>query len=84
MTINTLVARLKEGYRMPKPKHCKKELYSMMSSCWLQNSNERPTFLGLFKQLDESLTSEANYISLDDLDENIFKATEISDDIEKL
>ncbi|XP_033646565.1 tyrosine kinase receptor Cad96Ca-like [Asterias rubens] len=84
MTAKTMVAQLKEGYRMPKPRHCKEELYSMMNSCWLQNPNKRPTFRSLFKQLEKSLTIEADYIELDDLDENIYEDTKINDDNEKL
>ncbi|XP_033646566.1 tyrosine-protein kinase receptor Tie-1-like [Asterias rubens] len=84
MTAKTMVAQLKEGYRMPKPSHCKKELYSMMSSCWLQNPNKRPTFRSLFKQLEKSLANEADYIDLGDLDENIYEVTKIRDEDEKL
>ncbi|XP_071806619.1 uncharacterized protein [Asterias amurensis] len=84
MTAKTMVAQLREGYRMPKPRHCREELYSMMSSCWLQNPNKRPTFRSLFKQLEKSLTNEADYIKLGDLDENIYEVTKIGDDNEKL
>ncbi|XP_071806614.1 uncharacterized protein [Asterias amurensis] len=84
MTAKTMVAQLKEGYRMPKPRHCREELYSMMSSCWLQNPNKRPTFRSLFKQLEKSLTNEADYIKLGDLDENIYEVTKIGDGNEKL
>ncbi|XP_071806621.1 uncharacterized protein [Asterias amurensis] len=84
MTAKTMVAQLREGYRMPKPRHCREELYSMMSSCWLQNPNKRPTFRSLFKQLEKSLTNEADYIKLGDLDENIYEVTKIGDGNEKL
>ncbi|XP_033646569.1 tyrosine kinase receptor Cad96Ca-like [Asterias rubens] len=84
MTAKTMVAQLKEGYRMPKPGHCREELYSMMSSCWLQNPNKRPTFRSLFKQLEKSSTNEADYIKLGDLDGNIYEVTKIGDGNEKL
>ncbi|CAH3180398.1 unnamed protein product [Porites lobata] len=36
--------KLKNGYRMPKPKHIDQNLYDLMLQCWQQKPNERPTF----------------------------------------
>lgn len=53
------------GERPDKPKYCHSMLYSIMSKCWLENSNERPTFSWLVKQFDELLLSANDYIELD-------------------
>lgn len=53
-----LLSFLSSGKRMPRPDHCCKEVYVMMSSCWEENPLMRPTFAGITKQLEKYLKKE--------------------------
>ncbi len=33
------------GYRLPKPEGCQKDVYDVMFNCWKEDSHDRPTFL---------------------------------------
>ncbi|XP_056150991.1 tyrosine-protein kinase SRK2 [Lampris incognitus] len=61
-----VVQRVPTGYRMPCPPHCPKVLYEIMSDCWKQNEQERPTFETLqwkledFFDMDVSSYDDAN------------------------
>lgn len=55
----------RDGERPEKPKYCHSQLFEIMSKCWSQKPEERPTFKKLVKQLDELLLSANNYIELD-------------------
>ncbi|XP_078684436.1 uncharacterized protein LOC144917935 isoform X2 [Branchiostoma floridae x Branchiostoma belcheri] len=39
----TLVTRLRRGYRLQKPNGCSDELYEVMNLCWLDDPDVRPT-----------------------------------------
>ncbi|CAH1247874.1 TIE1 [Branchiostoma lanceolatum] len=39
----TLVTRLRRGYRLQKPNGCSDELYELMSLCWMDDPDVRPT-----------------------------------------
>ncbi|XP_066303795.1 tyrosine-protein kinase receptor Tie-1-like isoform X1 [Branchiostoma lanceolatum] len=39
----TLVTRLRRGYRLQKPNGCSDELYELMNLCWLDDPDVRPT-----------------------------------------
>jgi len=54
MSNNEVVtAVVEEDYRMPKPKACPDEIYTLMSWCWKKKSIDRPSF----KQIVDSLRS---------------------------
>lgn len=55
----------RDGERPEKPEYCHSQLFEIMSKCWSQRPEERPTFKSLVKQLDEMLLSANNYIELD-------------------
>lgn len=38
--------KVRDGYRLDKPEHCRRELYNIMYYCWDQDPAERPTFTG--------------------------------------
>lgn len=57
--------KVREGYRLEKPEHCKRELYNIMYYCWAQNPDDRPTFSDLVTFLKHLLFSETDYIELD-------------------
>ena len=55
---NRVLEKLREGYRMPHPLGCPKELYDLMNDCWEEDRSCRPTFEVLYWKLDELFTSE--------------------------
>jgi len=54
---------LQTGYRMPRPMGCPEQLYEIMSSCWLEHAQCRPTFETLHWELDEYFVEEELIIS---------------------
>lgn len=38
------IEAVKQGYRLPCPENCPKEIYKVMLKCWNSNPNKRPTF----------------------------------------
>ena len=44
---------LKEGNRLPKPRHCDEKLYQTMMQCWAPDKKDRPRFTDLVKFFDE-------------------------------
>ncbi|XP_067120694.1 tyrosine kinase receptor Cad96Ca [Centruroides vittatus] len=60
-----VMRRVREGYRLEKPEHCKREMYNIMFYCWDKDPAERPTFNELVLWLDKLLISENDYIELD-------------------
>lgn len=60
-----VMKKVRDGYRLEKPEHCKREMYNIMFYCWDANPKERPTFTELTHLLDKLLISENDYIELD-------------------
>uniref|UniRef100_A0A4W5NDM4 non-specific protein-tyrosine kinase n=1 Tax=Hucho hucho TaxID=62062 RepID=A0A4W5NDM4_9TELE len=66
MTNYQVVQKLPTGYRMPNPTNCPKVMYEIMSDCWKENENDRPTFETLqwklegFFDLDVTSYDDAN------------------------
>uniref|UniRef100_A0A671F0J8 Tyrosine-protein kinase n=1 Tax=Rhinolophus ferrumequinum TaxID=59479 RepID=A0A671F0J8_RHIFE len=53
---------LERGYRMPRPEHCPEELYNIMTRCWKNRPEERPTFEYIQSVLDDFYTAtESQY-----------------------
>ncbi|XP_038062509.1 tyrosine-protein kinase receptor Tie-1-like [Patiria miniata] len=84
MKTKAMVNQLQQGYRMPKPKNCKKQLYDMMCSCWQKTPQERPAFQSLYQQLDDMLSGNEDFITIHKLDESIYEMIVIEDTNEKL
>ncbi|CDQ64368.1 tyrosine-protein kinase SRK2 [Oncorhynchus mykiss] len=53
MTNYQVVQRVPTGYRMPCPPNCPKVMYEIMSDCWKDNENDRPTFETLQWKLED-------------------------------
>ncbi|XP_029281319.1 tyrosine-protein kinase SRK2 [Cottoperca gobio] len=53
MTNYQVVQRLPQGYRMPCPPNCPKVMYDMMTDCWKENEQDRPTFETLQWKLED-------------------------------
>ncbi|XP_058789802.1 fibroblast growth factor receptor 4-like [Phymastichus coffea] len=60
-----VVKRIKEGCRLDRPEHCKRELYNIMYYCWDKEPSHRPSFSELVKLLEGLLLNEIDYIELD-------------------
>ncbi|ROT62120.1 Tyrosine kinase receptor Cad96Ca [Penaeus vannamei] len=60
-----VMRKVKGGYRLEKPEHCRREIYNIMYYCWDKDSKERPSFTELVHTLEGLLLSEVEYIELD-------------------
>nr|WOX59761.1 receptor tyrosine kinase FGFR2A1 [Carcinus maenas]WOX59763.1 receptor tyrosine kinase FGFR2A2 [Carcinus maenas] len=60
-----VMRKVREGYRMEKPDHCRREIYNIMYYCWDKDPNERPCFTELVHTLEGLLMTEVEYIELD-------------------
>ncbi|XP_048244011.1 uncharacterized protein LOC124122676 isoform X1 [Haliotis rufescens] len=60
-----LPAKIRNGYRLPRPEYAEDIHYNMMGSCWEKNPQSRPTFVKIVQKLEVSFglrpTSEAVY-----------------------
>ncbi|XP_037668327.1 tyrosine-protein kinase HCK isoform X2 [Choloepus didactylus] len=62
MTNPEVIRALERGYRMPRPEHCPEALYSIMTRCWKNRPEERPTFEYIQSVLDDFYTAtESQY-----------------------
>ncbi|XP_068085169.1 tyrosine kinase receptor Cad96Ca [Anabrus simplex] len=60
-----VMKRVRDGYRLDKPEHCRRELYNIMYYCWDKDPKERPTFQELVTLLEQLLLTETDYIELE-------------------
>lgn len=60
-----VMRRIKEGYRLDRPEHCKRELYNIMYYCWDKDPACRPSFAELVSLTEGLLLDETDYIELD-------------------
>ncbi|KAH8417306.1 hypothetical protein KR222_008693, partial [Zaprionus bogoriensis] len=74
-----VMRKVRDGYRLEKPEHCRRELYNIMYYCWSQDANERPTFAEIIKMLDKLLHTEMDYIELERFpDHNYYNIVNLS------
>ncbi|XP_022106392.1 tyrosine kinase receptor Cad96Ca-like [Acanthaster planci] len=52
MSLEAVVIYLLEGFRLPRPAHCGKEIYDLMLACWNTDPELRPSFIDLRQRLD--------------------------------
>lgn len=72
MAAGDVIKKLREGYRLEKPDHCKRELYNIMYYCWDQDPKDRPTFHELSHTLEKLLLENIDYIELDNFPEHAY------------
>jgi len=65
ISASDVMRKVREGHRLEKPEHCRRELYNIMYYCWAKDSNDRPTFGELVSMLDKLLVTEMDYIELE-------------------
>ncbi|XP_023173595.1 tyrosine kinase receptor Cad96Ca [Drosophila hydei] len=74
-----VMRKVRDGYRLEKPEHCRRELYNIMYYCWSQDVHERPTFTEIIKMLDKLLHTEMDYIELERFpDHNYYNIVHLS------
>lgn len=62
MTNPEVIRNLDKFYRMPRPDNCPQELYEIMTICWKQKAEERPTFEFLQSTLNDFfIATEGQY-----------------------
>lgn len=54
------LAKLEQGYRIPKPINCPPQLYDIMLECWNAKPETRPTFETLQWRLEDFFENESS------------------------
>jgi len=73
------VSQVRDGYRLEKPEHCRRELYNIMYYCWSHDPQERPLFAEIIQMLDKLLHTEMDYIELERFpDHNYYNIVSLS------
>ncbi|MPC30269.1 Tyrosine kinase receptor Cad96Ca [Portunus trituberculatus] len=73
MTAREVMRRVREGYRLERPEHCHQELYRIVTRCWHQDLNQRPSFTEIKEDLQELLeNSPTGYIDLENFPESSY------------
>ncbi|XP_026817639.1 tyrosine kinase receptor Cad96Ca [Rhopalosiphum maidis] len=67
-----VMKRIRDGYRLDKPQHCRREVYNIMFYCWDKCPDDRPDFAELMGLLDKLLVDETDYIQLDRFPDNAY------------
>lgn len=67
-----VMKRIRDGYRLDKPQHCRREVYNIMFYCWDKSPDDRPDFAELMGLLDKLLVDETDYIQLDRFPDNAY------------
>lgn len=60
-----VMKKVRDGYRLDKPEHCRRELYNIMYYCWDKDPKERPSFTECVQLLEKLLMTETDYIELE-------------------
>lgn len=56
---------MRDGHRLEKPEHCRRELYNIMYYCWEAEPSARPDFTECVGMLEKLLCTETDYIELE-------------------
>lgn len=72
MAASDVIKKVRDGYRLEKPDHCKRELYNIMYYCWDKDSKERPSFTELAQTLENLLLNDVDYIELERFPEHAY------------
>ncbi|KYB29498.1 tyrosine kinase receptor Cad96Ca isoform X2 [Tribolium castaneum] len=60
-----VMKKVRDGYRLDKPEHCRRELYNIMYYCWDKDPKQRPSFGECVQLLEKLLMTETDYIELE-------------------
>ncbi|KAG7159528.1 Tyrosine kinase receptor Cad96Ca-like 2 [Homarus americanus] len=73
MTAREVMRRVREGYRLDRPDHCHPELYRIVTKCWHQDLNKRPSFSDVKVELAQLLDhGQQGYIDLENFPEGSY------------
>ena len=61
--------RVREGYRLERPDHCRAEFYEIVSECWTEDYNQRASFSRLKQDLKDLLEIHTGWIDLENFQE---------------
>ncbi|XP_078379861.1 fibroblast growth factor receptor 1-A-like [Oculina patagonica] len=67
---------LQKGYRMPKPQHVDDKLYGIMTKCWQDDPDARPTFGDLRNELKEMENQHKRLINMKMYDKQLYANVE--------
>ncbi|XP_066998508.2 uncharacterized protein [Anabrus simplex] len=67
MGAREVMKRVREGYRLERPSHCRPELFRVISHCWNSDPAKRPDFSELKRELGSLVEDarEGKYVDLD-------------------
>ncbi|XP_023311404.1 tyrosine kinase receptor Cad96Ca, partial [Anoplophora glabripennis] len=65
MSAADVMKKVRDGYRLDKPEHCRRELYNIMYYCWDKDPKQRPSFTECVELLEKLLMTETDYIELE-------------------
>lgn len=74
MGAREVMRRVRDGYRLERPSHCRMELFRVISRCWHSDPNKRPTFAELKQEIGQLLGDTENgggYVDLESLADEI-------------
>ncbi|CAH1401085.1 unnamed protein product [Nezara viridula] len=69
-----VMRQVMDGYRLEKPKHCRTELYKVLTKCWHNDPGKRPSFTELKQELAALLADEetnGEFVDLEALTEEM-------------
>lgn len=72
MEAKEVMRKVKEGYRLERPSHCRPEFYRLMSRCWQLDPQRRPDFGELKVEFAQLLDEADGYIDLDNFQHSIY------------
>ncbi|XP_036673256.3 tyrosine kinase receptor Cad96Ca isoform X1 [Drosophila suzukii] len=79
ISASDVMRKVRDGYRLEKPEHCRRELYNIMYYCWSHDPQERPLFAEIIQMLDKLLHTEMDYIELERFpDHNYYNIVSLS------
>ncbi|XP_031560961.1 fibroblast growth factor receptor 2-like [Actinia tenebrosa] len=65
-----LVKELRNGYRMEKPSLCGDDIYKIMTDCWQENPEDRPSFTKIKQDIEELMTRDNPYLEVQGIDQS--------------
>lgn len=79
ISASDVMKKIRDGYRLEKPDHCRRELYNIMYYTWAKDPSERPSFTEIVQMLDNLLHTEMDYIELERFpDHNYYNIVNLS------
>ncbi|GBP70630.1 Tyrosine kinase receptor Cad96Ca [Eumeta japonica] len=65
LSAGDVMRKVRDGHRLEKPEHCRRELYNIMYYCWEAEPSARPDFSECGTLLEHLLCTETDYIELE-------------------